>query len=144
MPIFRHHRSPAVRRGARHGRHGRLGRSEVVRPPLPPLDGRLDRFDAAVGGAVEYLRGAWAELREVSVEIAAMPLHDNPAGVARWHVDREAGRITLFRVPIERLLPKGHDDALHRRIAIESAVFHAAAEYVGKEPWELGPGGQEF
>ena len=23
-------------------------------------------------------------------------------------------------------------------------VFHAAAEYVGREPWELGAGGREY
>jgi len=134
----------AVSRGARHGRHGRLGRSEVVRPPLPPLDGRLDRFEVTVGSAVEYLRTSWEELRDVSFEIAAMPLHDRDDGIPRWRVDHGARRVALFRVPIERLLPKGHDDALHRRVAIESAVFHAAAEYVGREPWELGSEGREY
>ncbi|MGQ7310475.1 hypothetical protein ACUOFU_02130 [Microbacterium arabinogalactanolyticum] len=132
------------RRGARHGRHGRLGRSEVVRPPLPPLDGRLDRFDVTVGSAVEYLRGAWEELRDVRFEISAMPLHDREDGIPRWRVDHAAQRVSLYRVPIERLLPKGHDDAMHRRVAIESAVFHAAAEYVGREPWELGPEGRDY
>lgn len=131
--------APATPRGARHGRHGRLGRSEVVRPPLPPLDGRLDRFELTVGSAVEYLRGAWEELRDVRVDIVAMPTHERGDGIPRWRVDHVEKRISLFRVPIERLLPKGHDDALHRRVAIESAVFQAAAEYVGREPWELGP-----
>ncbi|WP_256971553.1 hypothetical protein [Microbacterium esteraromaticum] len=126
-------------RAARHGRHGRLGRSEVVRPPLAPLDGRLDRFEITVGSAVEFLRSAWEELREVTFDITAMPTHDRDDGIPRWRVDHAARRVSLYRVPIERMLPKGHDDALHRRIAIESAVFHAAAEYVGREPWELGP-----
>ncbi|MFD5215778.1 hypothetical protein [Microbacterium sp. NPDC058345] len=130
---------PVAPRGARHGRHGRLGRSEVVRPPLPPLDGRLDRFELTVGSAFEYLRGTWEELRDVRVEIAAMPTHDRGDGIPRWRVDHADKRISLFRVPIERLLPKGHDDAMHRRAAIEGAVFQAAAEYVGREPWELGP-----
>ncbi|MFE6734174.1 hypothetical protein [Microbacterium sp. NPDC057650] len=137
MPRRRSSRA-SVARGARHGRHGRLGRSEVVRPPLPPLDGRIDRFDLTVGTAVEFLRGTWPELRDVRFEIAAMPLHDRPDRVPRWRIDHQQQRISLYRVPIERLLPKGHDDAYHRRYAIESAVFHAAAEYVGREPWELG------
>src|SRR5690606_39646022 len=94
---------PATPRGARHGRHGRLGRSEVVRPPLPPLDGRLDRFEVTVGSAVEYLRSSWEELREVSFEIAAMPSHDRDDGIPRWRVDHAARRVALFRVPIERL-----------------------------------------
>lgn len=92
---------------------------------------------------MEYLRGAWEELREVRFEIAAMPVHDRGDGIPLWRADPAAQRITLYRVPIERLLPKGHDDASHRRMAIESAVFHAAAEYVGREPWELGPDGRD-
>ncbi|WP_227468306.1 hypothetical protein [Microbacterium sp. YJN-G] len=135
---------PSRTRGTRHGRHGRLGRSEVVRPPLPPLDGRLDRFEVTVGSAVEFLRGAWEELRDVRFEISAMPVHDRDDGIPRWRVDHTTRRVSLYRVPIERLLPKGHDDALHRRAAIESAVFHAAAEYVGREPWELGPEGRDY
>ncbi|WP_353112094.1 hypothetical protein [Microbacterium sp.] len=131
--------SAAAPRSARHGRHGRLGRSEVVRPPLPPLDGRIDRFDVTVGTAVEFLRGTWPELRDVRFEIAAMPTHDRDGGIPRWRVDHGGKRISLYRVPIERLLPPGHDDAFHRRYAVESAVFHAAAEYIGREPWELGP-----
>src|SRR4051812_26592835 len=63
---------PARPRLSRHGRHGREGRSPVVRPPLPPLDTRVDRFDLAVGTAAEFLRSAWEELREVSFEIADM------------------------------------------------------------------------
>ena len=128
------------RRGARHGRHGRLGRSEVVRPPLPPLDGRIDRFDLAVGTAVEFLRGTWPELEDVRFEIGAMPIGEDESGdVPRWTIDQDARRIVLYRIPIERLLPPGHDDAAHRRISIESAVFRAAAEFVGRDPWELGP-----
>lgn len=137
MPRRRTARAASAR-GARHGRHGRLGRSEVVRPPLPPLDGRLDRFEITVGGAVEFLRSAWDELRDVRFEIAAMPIHERGDGIPRWRTDHAAKRVTLFRVPIERLLPKGHDDAAHRRVAIENAVFHAAAEYLGREPWEIG------
>ncbi|MFB7250250.1 hypothetical protein [Microbacterium sp. NPDC056234] len=130
------------RRGARHGRHGRLGRSEVVRPPLPPLDGRIDRFDLAVGTAVEFLRGTWPELEDVRFEIGAMPIGEDESGeVPRWTIDQGARRIVLYRIPIERLLPPGHDDAAHRRISIESAVFRAAAEFVGRDPWELGPEG---
>ncbi|WP_235281518.1 metallopeptidase family protein [Microbacterium hydrocarbonoxydans] len=139
MPRRRADRAAAApRRGDRHGRHGRLGRSEVVRPPLAPLDGRIDRFDLIVGTAVEFLRGSWTELQDVRFEIGAMPMHEAGDEVPRWHLDRENGRIVLFRLPIERLLPPGHDDAAHRRMAIEGAVFRAAAEYVGREPWDLG------
>lgn len=138
MPRRRATSASAARRGARHGRHGRLGRSEVVRPPLAPLDGRLDRFDLTVGTAVEFLRVTWPELQEVRFEIGAIPITVEGDEVPRWHLDRDNRRIVLFRIPIERLLPPGHDDAAHRRMAIESAVFRAAAEYVGREPWDLG------
>ena len=45
-----------VTRPSRHGRHGRENRSPVVRPPLPPIDTRVERFDVAVGAAAEFLR----------------------------------------------------------------------------------------
>jgi hypothetical protein len=139
MPRRRATRAAAApRRGDRHGRHGRVGRSEVVRPPLAPLDGRIDRFDLIVGTAVEFLRGSWTELEDVRFEIGAMPAFESAGEVPRWHLDRDGRRIVLFRLPIERLLPPGHDDAAHRRMAIESAVFRAAAEYVGREPWDMG------
>lgn len=109
-----------------------------MRPPLPPLESRVDRFDLTIGTAVEFLRGTWPELQEVRFEIGALPLSHDADGIPRWLVDREQRRIVLFRVPIERLLPPGHDDGMHRRIAIESAVFRAAAEYVGRDPWEFG------
>ena len=70
-------------RPARHGRHGRTGRSPVVRPPLPPLDTRLDRFDLAVGAAAEFLRSAWPELREVRFEVADMPSATDADGIPR-------------------------------------------------------------
>lgn len=126
-------------RPPRHGRHGREGRSPVVRPPLPPLDSRIDRFDLTVGTTAEFLRSAWEELRDVRFEIADMPAAPDPAGIPRWHVSREEKRIVLFRIPIERLTEPRHDDEAHRRMAIEGSVFRAAAEYLDRDPWDLGP-----
>ena len=126
------------RRLARHGRHGRIGRSPIVRPPLPPLNGRLETFDIVASAAIEFLRGAWPELREVRLQVATMPHTEGPDGIPMWHLDHVNSRIVLFRVPIERLLVPGHDDAMHRRMAIEGATFRAAAEYVGREPWDYG------
>lgn len=103
------------------------------------MDGRLDQFDLAVSTAVEFIRGSWPEVRDVRFDVAAMPATDHPDGMPRWHVDERGKRITLYRIPIERLLLPGHDDALHRRVAIESAVFRAAAEFAGRDPWELDP-----
>jgi hypothetical protein len=129
----------APRRASRHGRHGREGRSPVVRPPLPPLDTRIDRFDLAVGTAAEFLRSAWTDLRDVSFEIADMPQTPSEDGIPRWTVLADAKRIILYRLPIERLTHLHRDDDLHRRMMIESCVFRAAAEYMDRDPWDLGP-----
>lgn len=129
----------AKRRPARHGRHGRDDRSPVVRPPLPPLDTRIDRFDLAVGTAAEFLRSAWSELRDVRFEVADMPAASDADGIPRWTVVAAEQRIVLYRLPIERLGHLHRDDDLHRRMLIESTVFRAAAEYLGRDPWDLGP-----
>ncbi|GAA3653036.1 metallopeptidase family protein [Microbacterium marinilacus] len=140
MAIFGRARRPAPRgRAARHGRHGREGRSPVVRPPLPPIDTRVERFDIAVGAAAEYLRSAWPELREVSFEIGRLPRATDDDGIPRWSVDQEAGRIVLYRIPIERLGRLHRVDEPQRRMMIEGEVFRAAAEYLGRDPWDLRP-----
>lgn len=126
-------------RPSRHGRHGRQDRSPVVRPPLPPLDTRVDRFDLAVGTAAEFLRSAWEDLREVRFEMADMPPSTDERGIPRWQVLREEKRIVLYRLPIERLSHLHRNDDLHRRMMIESSVFRAAAEYLQRDPWDLGP-----
>lgn len=126
-------------RASRHGRHGREDRSPVVRPPLPPLDTRVDRFDMAVGTAAEFLRSAWEELRDVRFEMADMPAATDAQGIPRWQVFRDDKRIVLYRLPIERLSHLHRDDDLHRRMMVESSVFRAAAEYLGRDPWDLGP-----
>ena len=126
-------------RASRHGRHGREGRSSVVRPPLPPLDTRVDRFDLSVGTAAEFLRSAWPELRDVRFEVADMPAATDDDGIPRWTVLPDEGRIILYRLPIERLSHLHRDDELHRRMMVEGAVFRAAAEYLDRDPWDLGP-----
>ncbi len=137
--IRRRPRERAAVRPTRHGRHGRLDRSPVVRPPLPPVDTRAERFDLAVGTAAEFLRSAWSELRDVSFEIGVLPPRAGADGIPRWQVLREHKRIILYRIPIERLGHLHRDDELHRRMMIEGAVFRAAAEYLDRDPWDLGP-----
>ncbi|WP_318528829.1 metallopeptidase family protein [Microbacterium terricola] len=111
----------------------------MVRPPLPPLDTRIERFDLAVGTAAEFLRSAWPELREVRFEIADMPAASDDDGIPRWRVLSAEKRIILFRIPIERLSHLHRNDDLHRRMTIEGSVFRAAAEYLDRDPWDLGP-----
>ncbi len=129
----------AATRPDRHGRHGRLDRSSVVRPPLPAIETRAERFDLTVGTAVEFLRSAWPELRDVRFDVGWMPPASDTDGIPRWEVRSEQKRIILFRLPIERLARLHRNDELHRRMMIESCVFRAAAEYLDRDPWDLGP-----
>lgn len=129
---------PAVARN----RHGRRGvRGPVTGPHLPLLQGRIDFFEMTVASCADYLKGLWpAELQSVRFEIAAAPAGAlGPDEVERWGVDAARGRITLYRVPIERLAKLHRNDELHRRMLIESCVFRAVAEYLGKDPWDLAP-----
>jgi hypothetical protein len=137
--MIRRRRTAAVRRPTRHGRHGRLDRSSVVRPPLPALETRVDKFDLAVSTAAEFLRSAWPELREVRFEVGSMPPATDDDGIPRWTVLTDQKRIILYRLPIERLSHLHRNDDLHRRMMIESCVFRAAAEYLDRDPWDLGP-----
>lgn len=104
-----------------------------------PLESREERFDFAVGTAAEFLRSAWPELREVRFEVGWMPPASDDDGIPRWSIDVDRKRITLYRLPIERLGELHRDDDLHRRMAIEGCVFRAAAEYLDRDPWDLGP-----
>jgi len=111
----------------------------VVRPPLPPLESRYEKFDLTVSTTAEFLRSAWADLRDVRFEIADMPAAPGPDGIPRWLIDRTHKRIVLFRIPIERLTRLHRSDDMHRRVEIEGCVFRAAAEYLGRDPWDLSP-----
>ncbi len=124
---------------SRHGRHGRAWRSSIVRPPLRPADARDELFDAHVAAAADFLRHAWPELTTVEFLTAAIPADVDPDGVPRYSIDRIAGTMTFYRVPIERFLPPGHDDRLHRRASAESTVFRAAAQYLERPYWEITP-----
>lgn len=137
--IWRRATPTPARRAGRHGRHGREDRSPVIRPPLLPLETREERFDFTVGTAAEFLRGAWPELRDVSFEVASMPPDSDRDGIPRWTVFSEERRIVLYRLPIERLGHLHREDDIHRRMMIEGAVFRAAAEYLDRDPWDLGP-----
>lgn len=110
-----------------------------MRPPLLPLETREERFDFAVGTAAEFLRSAWEELRDVRFEVASMPAASDDEGIPRWSVHTDRQLIVLYRLPIERLGHLHREDDLHRRMLIESCVFRAAAEYLDRDPWDLGP-----
>jgi hypothetical protein len=142
MPRPRRREAQPATPAKRLNRHGRRGvRGPVTGPHLPLLQGRIDFFETTVAACADYLKGLWPEaLADVHFEIAAAPAGAlGTDEVERWGVDQSRGRITLFRVPIERLAKLHRNDELHRRMLIESCVFRAVAEYLGKDPWDLAP-----
>ncbi|MET4782149.1 metallopeptidase family protein [Glaciihabitans sp. UYNi722] len=135
-------RSP--RASARSGwrdRHGRGIRSAVTGPHLPLLHTRADLFDLTVASTAEYLKDMWPdELASVIFEVAGLPGEvDGVSGIDRWRVSLPQRTVTLYRLPIERLARLQRHDELHRRMLIESCVFRAVAELLGKDPWDLAP-----
>ncbi|MBK4346424.1 metallopeptidase family protein [Lacisediminihabitans changchengi] len=122
-------------------RHGRGLRSPVTGPDLPPLHSRAELFDLIVGSTAEYLKDIWPdELATATFEVAALPAQIGAGdGIDRWQVDPVARRVTLYRLPIERLARSQRGDETQRRMMIESCVFRAVAELLGKDPWDLAP-----
>lgn len=141
MPRSRSSRAkPPTRVGTSRNRHGRGARGPVTGPHLPMLQNRIDSFDVTVATTADYLKGLWPELADVRFEVAAAPPGALGADeVERWETDRRLRRIVLFRVPIQRLSKLHRNDELHRRLVVESCVFRAVAELLGKDPWDLAP-----
>lgn len=131
----------APRRTGGGDRHGRGLRSPVTGPHLDVLRTRAEFFDACIASAVEYLRGLWPdELATVRFDVAEVPAGPPAAhGVDRWRTDPRTRRVVLYRLPIERLAHLHRDDEWHRRSFIESCVFRAVAELLGKDPWDIAP-----
>ncbi|MDQ1556025.1 MAG: hypothetical protein QOI02_1027, partial [Actinomycetota bacterium] len=94
-----------------------------------------------VASTAEYLKDSWPDdLEKVTFEVAVLPSAVlGTAGLDRWRVDAKARRVTLYRLPIERLSRLHRYDELHKRMMIESCVFRAVAELLGKDPWDLAP-----
>ena len=122
-------------------RHGRGIRAAVTGPHLPLLRSRVDLFDLTVASTAEYLKDVWpAELESVTFEVAGLPSElAGTAGVDRWRVYPAERRVVLYRLPIERLAHLHRDDESQKRVMIESCVFRAVAELLGKDPWDLAP-----
>ncbi|MGV8884403.1 MAG: metallopeptidase family protein [Microbacteriaceae bacterium] len=134
-------RARGSRRGLARDRHGRGIRAAVTGPLLPLLRSRADIFDLTVASTAEYLKELWpSELSGVSFEVAALPAQlGTSVGVDRWRVLANERRVILYRLPVERLSRLHRYDDMHRRMMIESCVFRAVAELIGKDPWDLAP-----
>lgn len=94
-----------------------------------------------VASTAEYLKDMWPdELSSITFEVAVLPATIvGDAGLDRWQVLPDQGRIRFFRLPIERMSRLHRYDDLHKRMMIESCVFRAVAELLGKDPWDLAP-----
>ncbi|PCN49307.1 hypothetical protein Csp2054_03780 [Curtobacterium sp. 'Ferrero'] len=130
-----------VARGRGRSRHGRGGRSSVTGPDLAPLVTRAETFDRIVGDTAHYLVQLWPEeLDGVVFQVADMPTDPTlPTSMPRWRVDRAGRRVTLFRIPVERVTRSPEKDDVDRRIVVETAVFRAVGELIDKDPWDLAP-----
>lgn len=124
---------------ARRERHGR--------PPRGALLAHLGRrsplgfFENVVTQTVEFLRSTWPEeLEQLTWQVSDAPIATGSSGeVQRFAVNREKFRITLFRIPIERLTHHRRTDKQDERFHIEQYVFQATAELLGKDPGDLIP-----
>jgi len=141
MPRSRRTSPPDSGRGSARDRHGRGIRAAVTGPHLALLRSRSDVFDLTVASTAEYLKEIWpTELDQVSFEVAGVPSQlGGSLGVDRWRVVAAERRVILYRLPIERLSRLHRYDELHRRMMIETCVFRAVAELLGKDPWDLAP-----
>ncbi|GAA4686669.1 metallopeptidase family protein [Frondihabitans cladoniiphilus] len=126
-------------------RHGRGLRSSAAGPHLPFLRTRLDLFDDLAAATASYLRELWPdELEGVVFEVAGVPSTAPDREFVRWHVDRATRRITLYRLPIERLAhldesKRQGDEEWQHRMLVEGYVFRAVGDLLGKDPWDLAP-----
>lgn len=131
-------RSP--RRSAR-DRHGRGLRSPVTGPHLPLLRTRMGDFELTIATTASYLRSHWPELDGVVFEVAQAPaeaIHEDH--IDRWKVFHDERRIIFYRLPIVRFLRVHEGEEHDERMLIESCVYRAVADLLGKDPWELAPG----
>jgi len=105
------------------------------------LHNRIDLFEMTVASTADYLKGLWPDdLDDVHFEIAAAPIgKPDERGVQRWLVDSAHRTVILYRIPIQRLSKLHRNDELHQRMLVESCVFRAVAELLGKDPWDLAP-----
>ena len=141
MPRSRHAKAPEPLE-VRRSRHGRGTRGPITGPHLPMLHNRIDRFEVTVASTADYLAGIWPDdLADVRIAVASAPAAPaGPEGMPRWNVDREHRRIVFYRVPIQRTAAVHDEDEFHRRMYVESCVFRAVAEYLGRDPWDLADG----
>jgi hypothetical protein len=120
-------------------RHGRGMRPSLSGAQYKTGGSNLDSFASIVSTTCEYLRERWPdELGDLRYRILDAPiLGENSTFVKRWSVRPESKTIIIYRLPILRLNQNQSSNPTEERVRIEHHVFEAAAELIGKEPWEL-------
>lgn len=120
----------------RHGRdvRGSLASHLGVKAPL-------GFFETVVSQSVEFLKLSWPdELENLRWRVLDSPMFpDGVSEVPRYSVNPREFRITLYRIPIERLTHHRRTDRLDERFHIEQYVFQAVAELLGKDPGDIIP-----
>jgi hypothetical protein len=120
-------------------RHGRAARGSLsshlgVKAPL-------GFFETVVSQSVEFLKLSWPEeLEHLRWRVLDSPMF--PEGifeVPRYSVNPSEFRITIYRIPIERLTHHRRTDRLDERFHIEQYVFQAVADLLGKDPGDIIP-----
>ena len=120
-------------RGSRHGREPRnaFGRA---------LGRGTGTFTDIVSETVEFLKTEWPyELSKLTWRVADAPQSTRNGELPRWFADANSFRITIYRIPIERLTHVRRPDPVDERFHIEQFVFFAVGELIGKDPWDLMP-----
>lgn len=124
---------------AHRARHGRSVRGSLLKNSS--TGSPLSFFETVVSQTVEFLRNAWPdELSKLDYRVVDAPIGISPdSDVPRYTANSKTFRITLYRIPIERMTHHRRTDRLDERFHIEQFVFQAAAELIGRGPEDLIP-----
>jgi len=120
-------------------RHGRGIRHSLSGSLYKTGASNSDQFANIIASTCDYLRETWPnELGNLSWKIMDAPvLGVNSTRVKRWSARVETMTIVIYRLPILRLDNLTGNHPVEDRVRIEHYVFEAAAELIGKEPWQL-------
>ena len=121
---------------SRHGREVRGSLSSHLGTETP-----LGFFETVVSQTVDFLKLSWpSELENLRWRVSDSPMFpDGVVEVPRYSINAREFRITIYRIPIERLTHHIRTDRLDERFHIEQFVFQAVAELLGKDPGDMIP-----
>lgn len=121
---------------SRHGREVRGSLTSHLGTKVP-----LGFFETVVSQTVDFLKLNWPEeLESLRWRVSDSPMFSDAAEeVPRYSINSREFRITIYRIPIERLTHHIRTDRLDERFHIEQFVFQAVAELLGKDPGDMIP-----